>query len=77
MDANDVLVDILEDNRRRLHRGLSKMSDECVLWKPEADANSITITIWHMARIFDVFLTQQAMGDLSEQECWFHYGWAS
>ena len=76
MNANDVLIDILEDNRRRLHRGLSKMSDECVLWKPEADANNIAITIWHMARIFDVFLTQQAKGDTSGDECWFHNGWA-
>ena len=76
MNVNDVLIDILEDNRRRLHRGLSKMSDDCVLWKPEADANNITITIWHMARIFDVFLTQQAKGNLSGEECWFHYGWA-
>src|SRR4030065_570818 len=76
MNANDVLIDLLEDNRRRLHRELSKMSEECRLWKPEADANSIAITIWHMARIFDVFLTQQAKGDTSGDECWFHNGWA-
>jgi hypothetical protein len=75
MNAIDVLIDLLEDNRRRLHRGLSKMSDDCVLFKPEADANSIIITIWHMARIFDVFLTQQVKGNLSGEECWFHYGW--
>ena len=29
-----------------------------------------------MARIFDVFLTQQAKGDTSGDECWFHNGWA-
>jgi hypothetical protein len=75
MNPNEVLIDLLEDNRRRLHRGLSKMSDDCVLWKPESEANSITITIWHMARIFDVFLTQQAKGDLPEEECWFRNGW--
>jgi hypothetical protein len=75
MNANDVLIDLLEDNRRRLHRGINKMSAECILWKPEADANSIAITIWHMARIFDVFLTQQAKGDLAGEECWFRNGW--
>ena len=76
MNANDVLIDLLEDNRRRLHRALGRMSAECLLWKPEADANNIAVTIWHMARIFDVFLTQHARGDLSGEECWFRSGWA-
>jgi hypothetical protein len=76
MNATDVLIDLLEDNRRRLHRVVSVISDDCLLWKSEADANNILITIWHMARIFDVFLTQQAKGDLPEEECWFRYGWA-
>jgi hypothetical protein len=75
MNANDVLIDLLEDNKRRLHRKLSNMSDDCVLWKPEVEANNIAVTVWHMARIFDVFLTQQAKGDLAEEECWFRYGW--
>ena len=76
MNANDVLIDLLEDNRRRLHRVFGVMSDDGALWKPEADANNIAITVWHMARIFDVFLTQQAKGDLPEEESWFRYGWA-
>ncbi len=41
MNANDVLIDLLEDNRRRLHRGLSNVSDDCVIWKPEAEAMSL------------------------------------
>lgn len=76
MNANDVLIDLLEDNRRRLHRVFDVMRDDCVMWKPEADANNIAVTVWHMARIFDAFLTQQAKGDLPEEECWFRYGWA-
>ena len=76
MNANDVLIDLLEDNRRRLQRVFGLMSDDCLVWKPEADANSIAITVWHMARMMDVFLTQQARGDLPEEECWFQQGWA-
>ena len=75
MNANDVLIDLLEDNRRRLHRLLGHLSDQCVFWKPEAGANNIAITIWHMGRILDVFLTQHANGDASGEECWFRYGW--
>jgi len=76
MNANDVLIDLLEDNRRRLRRVFGLMNDDCLVWRPEADANSIAITVWHMARILDVFLTQQARGDLPEEECWFQQGWA-
>ena len=76
MNANDVLIDLLEDNRRRLQRVFGVMGDECVFWKPESDANNIVITVWHMARMFDVFLTQQARGCNSEEECWFRHGWA-
>ena len=76
MNANDVLIDLLEDNRRRLHRGLDKMSDDCVQWNPEPNANNIAITIWHMARILDVFLTRNAKGELPAEECWFRLGWA-
>ena len=76
MNANDVLIDILEDNRRRLLRLFESVGNECVFWKPEAEANSIAVTAWHMARIFDVFLTLQAKGGASEEECWFRHGWA-
>lgn len=76
MNANDVLIDLLEDNRRRLLRLLSSLSGECLVWQPEPGANSIAITIWHMARIFDVFLTRQARGEPAEAECWFRHGWA-
>jgi len=76
MNANEVLIDLLEDNRRRLKRALAGMSEGCVFWKPEIGANNIAITIWHMARMFDVFLTQQALGMPAEEECWFRNGWA-
>lgn len=76
MNANQVLIDLLEDNRRRLRRALDGMSDEAVFWRPEAEANNIAITIWHMARMFDVFLTRQARGDPPEAECWQRGGWA-
>jgi hypothetical protein len=76
MNANDVLIDLLEDNCRRLHRALGRMSDECIFWDPEPDANNIVVTIWHMARMMDVFLTQNARGDLPGEDIWFRLGWA-
>lgn len=77
MTPNDLLIDLLEDNRRRLHRLLSSISEEIFFWQPEAEANNMAITIWHMARIFDVFLTRQALGHSAQEECWFKHGWAA
>ena len=76
MNANDVLIDLLEDNRRRLHRVFDAMNDECIYWKTDPESNNIAITVWHMARIFDVFLIRQARGESAEAECWFRNGWA-
>lgn len=76
MNANDVLIDILEDNRRRLFRLIETINNDCITWKPETDANNIAVTIWHMARIFDAFLTIQTRGESSDEECWFKHGWA-
>ncbi len=76
MNANDILIDILEDNRRRLCRGINGMSNECLAWQFEAGANNILVTMWHMARILDVFLILQAEGRAPVEECWFNHGWA-
>jgi hypothetical protein len=76
MNANDVLIDLLEDNRRRLHRVMGEMSHECLYYKPDPGGNSIAVTLWHMGRLFDVFLTQQVYGRPAGDECWFSQGWA-
>ena len=76
MNANDVIIDLLEDTRRRLRRVMGQISDECLYWTPDPEANSIAVTVWHMGRLFDVFLTQQARGQAAENECWMRLGWA-
>ncbi len=76
MNANDVLIDILEDNRRRLLRLMDTTPDNLLTWQLEKDANTIGVTIWHMARILDVFLIHLAQGLPPENETWFAHGWA-
>lgn len=76
MNANDVLIDLLNDNVRRLHRVMDAMSEDCLYWTSDPEANSIAVTVWHMGRLFDVFLTQQAQGKEATNEMWFSSGWA-
>lgn len=77
MNANDVLIDMLEDNRRRLRRCLDDMDTACMTYRPDPEANNIAITIWHMARTFDVFLTLLVKGLAPEQELWVSANWAA
>jgi hypothetical protein len=39
-------------------------------------ANSIAVTVWHMGRLMDVFLTQHVEGKPTDKECWIRNGWA-
>jgi hypothetical protein len=77
MNANDVLVDLLHDNVRRLQRVMETLNDDCLHWTPDPGANSIAVTIWHMGRLFDVFLTRQIQGQEATQEVWFRNDWAT
>ncbi len=76
MNANDVVVDLLNDNVRRLHRVIDGMDEDCLYRTPDPEANSIAVTVWHMARVFDVFLNQHVQGKEATNEVWFSGGWA-
>jgi hypothetical protein len=75
MNANDVVVDYLDDNRRRLLRAMANVSDDCLYWSPDGEANPIALVIWHMGRLLDVFLTQLVLGQPAADEVWFCRGW--
>jgi len=72
----EVMVDYLDDNLRRLKRQLINVSEDCLHWQVDAEANSIAVILWHMGRLLDVFFTQLALGIPSEEERWIAGGWA-
>lgn len=76
MSANDVVIDYLDDSRRRLLRAMKDVSDDCLYWSPDGEANSIALVLWHMGRLLDVFVTQLVLGQLAESEQWLTQGWA-
>jgi hypothetical protein len=76
MSSVEVVLDLMNDNQRRLTRYLKRTDEDCLHWKPDPEANSIAVTLWHMARIVDVFLTQLVRGQTAEEEVWFQRGWS-
>lgn len=75
LSGADVLIDLLDDNQRRLQRVIGDVNDRCLHWKPDPGANTIALTLWHMGRLLDVFLTQHVKGRGAAEECWAAQGW--
>ena len=76
MGRRELLIDLIDDNLSRYDWLLSQISDDCLHWQPHPQANSIAVTMWHCVRVFDVFLTQHADGQLAEAELWAKNGWS-
>ena len=76
MDGKKVLLSILEDSRKRYHWVVGELDDAALYWQPDPEANSIAITIWHVGRVFDVFLAQKLLAIPASDELWFRNGWA-
>lgn len=76
MNANDVLIDLMADTQRRLHRFFNDFPKDLLYWQPQPGANSIGITLWHMGRLMDVFLFKQIKGEPDEHQCWYRDGWS-
>ncbi len=76
VNANEILIDLLNDNQRRTHRVIEGLPEACLYWNADPGANTIAVTLWHMGRLFDVFFTQMVKGEPAEKECWFRRGWA-
>jgi hypothetical protein len=72
----EMLIDLLDDNQRRLVRTVQDADPAMLYWSPDGEANSIGVTIWHMGRLFDVYLVELIAGEPAIDECWFRYGWA-
>lgn len=76
MNTIDVLIDFLQDNQRRVHQLVEAVSDDCLYWQPDPAANNIAVTIWHCARVFDVFLTQCVYNQPATAELWAANQWS-
>lgn len=75
MKPQDVLLQLLEENERYIHNILQESPDECLHWRANDSANSIAHLIWHVARVCDVFYTQNIQNQPADQELWVKNGW--
>ena len=77
MNDADVLIDFLTDLRRDVADQLEGMTAEQIAWQPDAEGNSIGVTVWHFCRWLDL-VAVRAFGDRPQsEEQWWTQGWAT
>lgn len=72
----DTLIDFMDVYKRGIHSSLENLTPEALAWQPDAEANSIAVTVWHLGRVMDnVKTTRMDAADPADQ-IWFKEGWA-
>jgi DinB family protein len=77
MTSRDILLDLLQNYDRALHRTIQDLSLDALSWCPDAEANSIALTVWHVSRAFDVLSVHVLEKRPPEEELWHTRGWTA
>jgi len=75
--VNDIemLVDWIQDLASNVRAEVAPLSAEDLAWQPDAEANNIGVTVWHMARWLDVITVQVLSNKPADEELWHTRGW--
>jgi hypothetical protein len=71
MQLSDVLTDAFDRVRHTTHRTVDGLTPEALLYRPDADANSIAWLVWHLTRIQD----DHVAGVAGTEQIWTAQGW--
>lgn len=71
----EVLIDWLADLAQQFHQEVEALSDEELAWQPDAEANTIGVTVWHVGRWLDVLAHRVLRAGPAEDELWHTRGW--
>lgn len=72
----EILLDLFEAQQQGMSKELEQLSEETLNWRPDNEANSIAVTLWHLGRVADFVLTHRLEGRPVEEQRWFSGGWA-
>src|SRR5574341_1401452 len=73
----ELLASWLDDLSRATHRAIENMPPDQLAWQSDPEANSIGVTVWHMARWLDALATVAIDGRDAAEQQWFAQGWAT
>lgn len=71
----DLLAQLIDDIARDMRSEIEPLPLEDVSWSPGTQANSIGVSLWHMARGMDFLAVQVLQGKPVDDELWHTLGW--
>jgi hypothetical protein len=71
----ELLAGLIDDLLRDLQPEIEPLTPHDLAWQPGPRANSIGVTVWHIARGLDFLATRVLQGLPSELEQWHARGW--
>lgn len=75
MNTQELLLDWLDTLAARLVEEIEAVSTHAFEWQPDAEANNIALTLWHIGRSWDILTTRVLQKQPVEQEIWHQAGW--
>ena len=76
MKGAELLADLVSYLARSVRREVEGLSYEELTWQPDAEGNSIAITVWHFSRWLDLLTVRAFENRPPEEEQWHTRGWA-
>ena len=75
MTEIDLLIELVNDIARDMEPEIQPLSAAELAWQPGPRANSIGVTVWHIARGLDFLATRVFLQKSADEECWHSHGW--
>jgi DinB superfamily len=75
MQGNELYADLIASLVEGTRGEVEKLSPQELAWQPDAEGNSIGVTVWHVARWLDV-VARVFQEKPAEDELWLTQGWA-
>jgi ketosteroid isomerase-like protein len=72
----EVVIDLIDDLTRGIHKQVAGLTQQELTWQPDPAGNSIGVTLWHMSRGLDVLKVRFLEHLPAEAEQWHTQGWA-
>ena len=75
MTDKEVLIDLMNELGTEVRNEIGEMGVEELAWQPDPQANSIGVTVWHVARWLDVLAARILHTGADVDELWHTQGW--
>ncbi|GHO70537.1 hypothetical protein KSC_094290 [Ktedonobacter sp. SOSP1-52] len=75
MQDIELYAELIESLSKGAHLEVEGLSEQELAWQPDAEGNSIGVTVWHFSRWLDV-VARLLDGRKPAEELWLTRGWA-